>query len=173
MKKEGTLKLKKGGLDTIIAYIVVMLPLFYVLVYMVATIYHFSVQQYMNQVVKEACVMASTYGAITDSHENYIYTKLARALDNDGDGRADVNITYYKRAFDEKNGIVGTISGPSNTRPGVSKGDIIGIYVQSTKPSLLGTVGNFSVFMFGRGGKEKDLLKYTAYREEIIRNEHP
>ena len=50
---EKALKLKKGGLDTIIAYIVVMLPLLYVLVYIIATIYHFSVQMYMNQVVKE------------------------------------------------------------------------------------------------------------------------
>ena len=71
--KEHTLKIKKGGVDTIVAYIVVMLPLLYVLIYMVATIYHFSVQTYMNQVVKEAAVMASTYGTITDKHENYIH----------------------------------------------------------------------------------------------------
>jgi hypothetical protein len=171
MKKEASLKLKKGGLDTIVAYIVVMLPLFYVLVYMIATIYHFSVQQYMNQVVKEACVMASTYGAITEGHENYIYSKLAKALDDDKDGKADVTITYYRRPFDESTGVVGNISDGSSARPGVNKGDIIGIYVQSKKPSLLGTVGNFNVFMFGRGND--NLLKYTAYREEIIRNEHP
>ena len=173
MKKEASLKLKKGGLDTIVAYIVVMLPLFYVLVYMIATIYHFSVQQYMNQVVKEACVMASTYGAITEGHENYIYSKLAKALDDDKDGKADVSITYYIRSFDEKSGIVGNISDGSSSIPGVKKGDIIGIYVQSKNPSLLGTVGNFNVFMFGRGNKKGDLLKYASYREEIIRNEHP
>ena len=169
MKKEGTRKLKKGGLDTIIAYIVVMLPLFYVLVYMIATIYHFSVQQYMNQVVKEACVMASTYGEITTSHSGYICSKLAKALDDDKDGDADVSITYYVRRFDPDTGVVGPISDGSSTIPSVKKGDIIGIYVQSIKPSLLGTVGNFNVFMFGRG--KTDLLKYSAYREEIIRNE--
>lgn len=169
MKKEGMLKLKKGGLDTIVAYIVVMLPLFYVLVYMIATIYHFSVQQYMNQVVKEACVMASTYGEITSSHSNYIYSKLAKALDDDNDGDADVTITYYVRSFDPDTGIVGAISDGSSAIPSVKKGDIIGIYVQSIEPSLLGTVGNFNVFMFGR--EENNLLKYTAYREEIIRNE--
>lgn len=172
MKKEASLKLKKGGLDTIVAYIVVMLPLFYVLVYMIATIYHFSVQQYMNQVVKEACVMASTYGEITTSHSGYIYSKLAKALDDDKDGSADVTITYYVRRFDEKTGIVGDIT-CSDGIPSVKKGDIIGIYVQSKNPSLLGTVGNFNVFMFGRGNKKEDLLKYTSYREEIIRNEKP
>ena len=171
MKKEASLKLKKGGLDTIVAYIVVMLPLFYVLVYMIATIYHFSVQQYMNQVVKEACVMASTYGGITQGHEDYIYGKLAKALDDDKDGKADIRITYYIRPFNEDSGIVGNISDGSASRPDVKKGDIIGIYVQSIKPSLLGTVGNFNVFMFGRGND--NLLKYTSYREEIIRNEHP
>ena len=171
MKKEGTLKLKKGGLDTIIAYIVVMLPLFYVLVYMIATIYHFSVQQYMNQVVKEACVMASTYGGITTRHTDYIYSKLARALDDDGDGKADISIKYYKREFFPDDGVVSSDIVGYDGIPGVKKGDIIGIYVQSNKPSLLGTVGNFTVFMFGRGNT--DLLKYTAYREEIIRNEAP
>ena len=169
MRKEAPLKLKKGGLDTIVAYIVVMLPLFYVLVYMIATIYHFSVQQYMNQVVKEACVMASTYGEITSGHSNYIYSKLAKALDDNKDGKADVNITYYVRSFNPNTGIVGEISDGSSVPPTVKKGDIIGIYVQSIKPSLLGTVGNFNVFMVGPGNN--NLLKYTSYREEIIRNE--
>ena len=170
MKKEGTLTLKKGGLDTIIAYIVVMLPLFYVLVYMIATIYHFSVQQYMNQVVKEACVMASTYGKITDKHEEYIYEKLANALDDNG-GRADVTITYYLRSFDPSDGVVDSIVKCEGIPSLVKKGDIIGIYVQSNNPSLLGTVGNFNVFMFGRNIAKDKLLKYSAYREEIIRNE--
>ena len=77
---EKALKLKKGGLDTIIAYIVVMLPLLYVLVYIIATIYHFSVQMYMNQVVKEATVMASTYGALTTEHAKYIEGNLDEIL---------------------------------------------------------------------------------------------
>lgn len=161
-----TLKLKKGGLDTIIAYIVVMLPLLYVLVYMIATIYHFSVQMYMNQVVKEAAVMISTYGDVTESHSNYIRDKLSGILDND-----TVTIEYYVRAFNEKSGVVGTITGPyTDLTANVKKADIIGIYVQSNKPSILGNVSNFSFF---GGGSDDNNLYYTSYREEIIRNEHP
>ena len=169
MKKEGTLKLKKGGLDTIIAYIVVMLPLFYVLVYMIATIYHFSVQQYMNQVVKEACIMASTYGGVTTKHTDYIYGKLEKIASNKKKVRDEFSVSYYVRSFDYGSGVVSKDLVPATGIPDVKKGDIIGIYVQSRDPSLLGTVGNFNVFMFGRG--KTDLLKYTAYREEIIRNE--
>ena len=165
---EKDLKLKKGGLDTIIAYIVVMLPLLYVLVYIIATIYHFSVQMYMNQVVKEATVMASTYGAITDNHEKYIEEKLKNVLDKDEHGNV-CEIEYYVRRFDDGNGVVGPVE-PCPARPTVKKADIIGIYVKSTKPSVLGSVSAFSVF--GNSSDENNLY-YTSYREEIIRNEHP
>ena len=97
---EKALKLKKGGLDTIIAYIVVMLPLLYVLVYIIATIYHFSVQMYMNQVVKEATVMASTYGAITANHEKYIEEKLKNVLDKDE--QLEEEIKQLKQQIDTK-----------------------------------------------------------------------
>lgn len=167
--KQNPLKLKKGGLDTIVAYIVVMLPLLYVLVYMVATLYHFSVQQYMNQVVKEATVMASTYGAVTTSHEEYIKNKLASVLGTDKDSDANCTIKYYVRVFNESTGVVGEISEPYSAIPSVKKGDIIGIYVQSNEPSLLGTVSSFNVF----SADSESSLKYTAYREEIIRNEKP
>ena len=71
-----TIKVKKGGIDSIIAFIVVLLPLVYVLIFMVATLYHFAVQMYLNQVVKETLVMASTYGTVTKSMENYMVEKL-------------------------------------------------------------------------------------------------
>lgn len=165
--REKALKLNKGGLDTIIAYIVVMLPLLYVLVYMIATIYHFSVQMYMNQVVKEAAVMISTYGDVTTSHSDYIKDKLSGVLDSDD----NVTIEYYVRPFNEGNGVVGTITGPYTAQNvSVNKADIIGIYVQSNKPSILGNVASFSIF--GNSSNESDLY-YTSYREEIIRNEHP
>jgi len=166
MKKDAV-KLKKGGLDTIIAYIVVMLPLLYVLIYMVATIYHFSVQMYMNQVVKEAAVMASTYGEVTDKHEQYIKEKLKDVLGEDKNG-TKCSIEYYVRSFDEKNGIVGEISGPSLSRPYVEKADILGIRVQSTEDSLMETVTTFNIF---NTNPTTTGLKYTSYREEIIRNE--
>ncbi len=178
MKKEGTLKLKKGGLDTIVAYIVVMLPLFYVLVYIIATIYHFSVQQYMNQVVKEACVMASTYGTITTKHTDYIYGKLAKISSDKSESKAreEFYVTYYIRSFryeGDNAGTVGPLQPLTSFDSSIKKGDIIGIYVQSKNPSLLGTVGDFNVFMVGRNGDRDKLLKYTAYREEIIRNDKP
>lgn len=159
-------KIKRGGLDTIIAYIVVMLPLLYVLVYMIATIYHFSVQMYMNQVVKEAAVMISTYGDVTENHSNYIKEKLNGIIDND-----TVTIDYYVRPFNEDTGVVGNLTGPYTDRTvRVEKADIIGIYVQSNKPSILGSVASFSIF--GNSSNESDLY-YSSYREEIIRNEHP
>lgn len=172
MVKGDTLKIKKGGLDTIIAYIVVMLPLLYVLVYMVATIYHFSVQTYMSQVVKEATVMASTYGNVTTSHGDYIASKLSDVLGTDEDGDTKCSISYYIRRFDENTGTMKSIEGPFASPSGmnVKKADIIGIYVESTEPSMLGNVSNFSVF---GGTKDKNKLYYTSYREEIIRNERP
>lgn len=166
---EKALKLKKGGLDTIIAYIVVMLPLLYVLVYIIATIYHFSVQMYMNQVVKEATVMASTYGEVTTGHADYIEEKLKNILDKDDHGNV-CRIEYYVRPFDENSGVVGAVLGPYDTIPTVKKADIIGIYVTSIKPSILGNVSSFSLF---GGGSDTNNLYYTSYREEIIRNEHP
>jgi len=172
-------KLKKGGLDTIIAYIVVSLPLFYVLIYMVATIYHFSVQMYLSQVVKEATVMASTYGAITPQHEQYIKDKLKDVLGQDDEGETKVVIEYYVKEFieegEEKNseeiaGTVRPIAGPFTDIPTVGKADIIGISVESKEASMLGNVSAFN--MFGTGSEEAK-LKYSAYREEIIRNERP
>lgn len=166
--KEGTIKLKKGGIDTIVAYIVVMLPLLYVVVYMVATIYHFSVQTYMNQVVKEATMMASTYGKVTQDHADYITGKLADIL-----GEHGCTIEYYKKEFNTSTGVVGTLNGPyaSPTEMGeVGKADIIGIYVQSVDNSILDSVTSFNVF----GGDDIEQgLKYSAYREEIVRNERP
>lgn len=165
--KEAASKLKKGGLDTIVAYIVVMLPLLYVVIYMVATIYHFSVQTYMNQVVKEATMMASTYGEVTDAHESYIRGKLSDVLGENG-----CTIEYYHKAFNDNTGIVGSLTGPysSPDSMAVGKADIIGIYVKSVDNSILDTVTAFNAF----GDSANELgLKYSAYREEIIRNERP
>ena len=179
--KELVFKMKKGGLDTIVAYIVVILPLLYVLIYMVATIYHFSVQTYMGQVVKEATVMVSTYGDITPRHEDYIYGKLKSVL-RLGDDKDGLIINYYVKKFNEGTGIVGAI----NTEPydlsdvsgKLDKADIIGIQVISEKNSILHSVTSFSAFGVGENGTKYEgaenpnkSLKYTAYREEIIRNE--
>jgi len=170
MKKDAV-KLKKGGLDTIIAYIVVMLPLLYVLIYMVATIYHFSVQTYLNQVVKEAVVMASTFGEITsggeNTHEGYIQRKLKDVFDEDDDGNY-CEIKYYVKEYDDDEGVVSSeLKEYTPNSGGLNKGDLIGIQVKSVMPSMLGNVANFSFFGSGAGVS----LKYTSYREEIVRNE--
>lgn len=175
--KEGTLKLKKGGMDTIVAYIVVMLPLLYVVVYMVATIYHFSVQTYMNQVVKEATMMASAHGTITDKHREYIQTKLADVLKADNPENT-CTIKYYIKKFDPSQGVVSAnfldVDGKSTFTlegdPRIEKTDIIGIYVESTKVSILDRVTSFNFF----GGNSGETgLKYSAYKEEIVRNANP
>ena len=167
--RENKLKLKKGGLDTIVAYIVVMLPLFYVVVYMVATIYHFSVQTYMSQVIKEATVMVSTFGDLTTDHETYINSKLANVLGKTKkDNENNWEIKYYLRDFDNEKGIPGELYQINIGTSNIDKADIIGIQVTSVDESLLGKVGSFNIF----GGNDKvGGLYYTAYREEIIRNE--
>jgi len=167
--------MKKGGLDTIVAYIVVMIPLLYVLIYMVATIYHYSVQMYMNQVVKEAAVMASTYGGITEAHENYITGKLKDVLGVDSEGNTKCEIIYYKRTFSETDGTVGKISDPipDVKDVGAKKADIIGIQVISKDPSILDAVTAFGMLSGSNSVYDEGRLKYSSYREEIIRNERP
>lgn len=165
-----TIKVKKGGIDSIVAFIVVLLPLVYVLIFMVATLYHFSVQMYLNQVVKETLVMASTYGTVTSSMHNNIKTKVNGIMDLE---ESD-SIVYYVRKFDKTNGEVGSltkIENPVFPISGIEKADLLGIYVQSDEPSLLGTVSKFNIF--GANNGDESTLKYSAYREEIIRNDPP
>lgn len=166
-----TIKVKKGGIDSIIAFIVVLLPLVYVLIFMVATLYHFAVQMYLNQVVKETLVMASTYGTMTQDMENYLVGKLDGIIEFD-ENRGSIH--YYIRAFDEENGKPGArteVQLPEGGEiSGIQKADLFSIYVESTEPSLLATVSNFNIFG-ANDAETDDSLKYSAYREEIIRND--
>ena len=166
-----TMKLKKGGLDTIIAFIVILLPLVYILIYMVATLYHFSVQMYLNQVVKETLVMASTYGTVTQAmHDN-----LSKKLEGIMSLEEEDSIVYYVRKFDLVNGDVGErkkIENPEFPIKDLGKADLLGIYVQSDEPSLLATVSNFNILGTELEG-DANALRYSAYREEIIRNDDP
>ena len=165
-----TIKVKKGGIDSIIAFIVVLLPLVYVLIFMVATLYHFAVQMYLNQVVKETLVMASTYGTVTKSMEDYMVTKLNGIITFEEDRS---NIHYYIRKFDKDAGTPGALAEVNISGshiPGIGKADLLSIQVSSKEPSLLATVSNFNIF--GANTDETDdSLKYSAYREEIIRND--
>ena len=119
--------------------------------------------------------MASTYGTLTTEHRDYIQGKLANVLEEDENGQI-CTVEYYRKAFDENTGIVDPEfdnGSPYATPPTnvIDKADIIGIYVESTKESLLGSVSSFSVF--GNSATGGSGLKYTSYREEIIRNENP
>ena len=169
------IKIKKGGIDSIIAFIVILLPLVYVLIYMVAILYHFSVQMYLNQVVKETLVMASTYGDCTSTMERYLVDKAKNVIDG------NVEVKYYVREFDQRNGMPlapkeakingGSLKYVSTDGMTVSlkKADLLGIQVVSEELSLLATVSNFNIF----GGLDEGdaQLKYSSYREEIIRND--
>jgi len=175
-------KAVRGGIDTILAYIVVMIPLVYVLVFMIATIYHYSVQMSVNQTVKETLVMVSTYGAPTESMvREYLKGQLqkvvpgdwkaqfyVRELNDDGEVKAPVPATYNSGANPTQR-ISYTPEGGGPIQY-LQKGDLLGLKVTSMNRSVLGTVSTFSVFNSARN--EKDLY-YTSYREEIIRNEAP
>jgi len=170
-------KLKRGGMDTIVAYIVVMIPLVYVLVFMIATLYHYTIQMSINQTVKETLVMASSYGTVTTSIENYLVTETEQMLRGD-----QIRIQYFVRELDSNGTVLDLVpatfndqnvtflSKEDNKTHTLEKGDLLGIAVESVKPSVLGTVSQFSVF---NSSVSEGQLKYSAYREEIIRNEAP
>lgn len=167
-------KLKKGGIDTIIAYIVVVLPLVYILAFIIAIIYHFSVQGYIAQIAKELAISASTHGEITDPMKERVYERLER-LD-----LGDFKIAIMARDYDEENNefdtpknLTGTTSDPyipcrSIPNLGAShfnQKDTIAVYIRSDADSLLATVANFGLF----GGGTTSELKYSTFREEIVR----
>ena len=185
MKKSNLLK--KGGIDTILAYIVVSIPLFYVLIFMIATLYHFSVQMHINQTLKETLIMASSYGQLTEGMLDYLFENISnvgdddmtwnlrigvRGIDNDG------NITpitiYPNNSGDFYTGIssgsVGINLSMFDNPTNLNKGDLLSVELVSNKPSLLGKLSRFSVF--GSPSDDSDLY-YSSYREEIIANVNP
>lgn len=172
-------KLQKGGIDTIIAYIVVMIPLVYVLVFMIATLYHYTIQMSINQTVKETLVMASSYGTLTKSMDEHLVKKINKMLVKPG-----VRVQYFIRelddngnvqdlvqaTFDDANNVITFNSRTDGKVATMEKGDLLGISVESVETSVLGSVSTFSVFQSATSTKQ---LKYSAYREEIIRNDAP
>ena len=187
MKKSKVLK--KGGIDTILAYIVVSIPLFSVLIFVIATLYHFSVQMHVNQTVKETLIMASSYGTLTSGMVDYLFESIdnvdttwkirvgRRSITEDGE------ITDYKiwpesgEYYTNISGDGGSLSlfldvhnGPStDSEDRIKKGDLLSIELISEKPSLLGNVANFSAF----GSDGSSNLVYSSYREEIMTNVNP
>lgn len=185
--------LKKGGIDTILAYIVVAVPLFYVLIFMITTLYHFSIQMHLNQTLKETLILASSYGTLTNGMMDYLCKNISNAGASDwevkiavrrlNDDGKDFTTDYYPDLYspatitinsksdynyDEVSSIINTLNNPSNIE--IKKGDLLAIEITSKKESLLGKISKFSIF--GTANSHDDLY-YSAYREEIIANEHP
>ena len=161
-------KLKKGGIDTIIAYIVVILPLVYILAFIIAIIYHFSVQGYVAQVAKELAISASTYGEITKPMKERVFDRL-EGLDL-GTFEIAIKVRDYDEEDNEFNNpsvsyiamsSANDIPSPSNLK----QKNTVAVYLRSKSDSLLATVANFG--LFGGGGTSE--LKYSAFREEIVR----
>lgn len=183
------LHIKKGGIDNILAYIVVSIPLIYLLIMMIGTLYHYAVQSYIAQAVEDTVNNASAYGTLTEAMvnelnsklttitgDNYIkYTLVRKRYDRNTDDYEtrtleNGNTTALKDRIREEEDIDGVIdfSGePVTTRSTYfRKGDIIALQITSRKQSLLSTISNFGLFDVG-GGSE---MYYTAYKEDIIRN---
>ncbi|MBQ7667702.1 MAG: hypothetical protein IJS47_00030 [Clostridia bacterium] len=181
--------LKKGGIDTILAYIVVAVPLFYVLVFMITTLYHFSIQMHLNQTLKETLILASSYGTLTNGMMDYLCENIASLPESDWDIRiavrrltdegndfytaSDYTTTMevrdkYDMDYDNVSDIIDNHFNNS-TNPELKKGDLLAIEIISQHDALLGKISEFSIF----GGSTGSSLKYSAYREEIIANDHP
>jgi len=164
--KKNMNRLRIGGIDNILAYIVVSIPLIYLLIMMIGTLYHYAVQSYISQIVKETVTNASAYGGLT--------SQMIKAADDSLTGITNSSIKYnvvvkryvdgsgYTTVYDET--FDSTVLWSNGD---LHKGDIIGIQVESEKPSMLGTISNFSLF----GSVGTTDMHYSGYREDIIRNE--
>lgn len=174
-------KVKKGGIDTVVAYIVVALPLTYLLVFTIGIIYHFSVQSYVSQVAKELAITAGTHGQLTSKMIERANLKLSN-LDV-GDFQIAIKVKEYDvdtNSFSEKRLNYGPINYDSHvenlysastglTDNKLHQRDIIEIYLQSKDNSILASIANFG--MFGGGSGTESALKYSSFREEIVRND--
>lgn len=190
MKKEKVLK--RGGIDTILAYVVVSIPLFYVLIFMIATLYHFSVQMHLNQTLKETLIMASSYGRLTDGMMEYLFNSIKNVGDegttwkirfgvrsiNDAGNISDIDI-YPSAGFiggitsgdDIPYELENLLEDENGRLYNINKGDLLSIELVSEQPALLHTLSNFS--LFGGNAGSGTQLNYSSYREEIIANVNP
>lgn len=172
-------KLKKGGIDTVVAYIVVAIPLIYLIVFIIGIIYHFSIQSYVSQVAKELAITVGTHGKITSHMLDRANTRLSNL--NVGDFQIAIRVQEYNEtsnSFSEKKLLYGPIDYDSHvkklyTATGLTDNklhqkDIIGIYLTSESNSMLASISNFG--MFGGAGTASE-LKYSSFREEIVRND--
>ena len=167
-KKKNMNRLKIGGIDSILAYIVVSIPLIYILVFMIGTLYHYAVQSYIYQIVKETVTNASAYGGLTDAMISSADEKLRKITNS------TINYKVVVKRYDETrpNGYKEIYnedftSAALWSNADLYKGDIIGLQIESSDNSMLGSISNFS--LFGSAGSID--MHYSGYREDIIRNE--
>ena len=166
-KKKNMNRLKIGGIDSILAYIVVSIPLIYILVFMIGTLYHYAVQSYISQIVKETVTNASAYGGLTTTMVTQANNKLTNITGS------QINYTLVRKRYNpgtdsyvtEETNFTGAAYGRGENY--FQKGDIIALQVESVEQSMLGSISNFSLF----GSVGTTDMHYSGYREDIIRNE--
>lgn len=174
-------KLKKGGIDTVVAYIVVAIPLIYLIVFIIGIIYHFSIQSYVSQVAKEMAVSAGTHGKLTETMLDRAQGRLKNLDIKKEDGTVDEFLiavkvlrynddnsftTVYNDGYKSFSAIKSDIAGG---RISLKQKYIIEVYLTSESNSMLASISNFG--MFGSGGGAESELKYSSFREEIVRND--
>jgi len=181
--KKNMNRLRIGGIDNILAYIVVSIPLMYLLIMMIGTLYHYAVQSYIAQAVEDTLNNASAYGTLTEKmidelagklritgDNNIKYTLVRKRYNRDTDSYevGGLNVLENGTLTQLKNraAITEDIPGSDVDSTYFRKGDIIALQITSTDQSLLGTISNFSIFGGGGGSN----IHYTAYKEDIIRN---
>ena len=182
-------KLKKGGIDTVVAYIVVAIPLIYLIVFIIGIIYHFSIQSYLSQVAKELAISAGTHGKLTETMLDRAEFRLRNLDIKKEDGTVDrfeIAVKVLKYENESNSFSTGYASGTASDRYvsfgqirnaitasppqiALNKKDIIEVYLTSESNSMLASISNFG--MFGSGGGAESELKYSSFREEIVRND--
>ena len=146
------------------------------LAFIIGIIYHFSVQSYIAQVAKELAISASTHGEITKPMKERVTSRL-NALDigefeiaikireyKEGTNAAGEPIFYFDNPITYGWNPITNI--PTLTSNELKQKSTVAIYLRSDEPSLLATVANFG--LFGGVGTTSN-LKYSAFREEIVR----
>ena len=177
--KKNMNRLRIGGIDNILAYIVVSIPLIYLLIMMIGTLYHYAVQSYIAQAVEDTVNNASAYGTLTTAMINELdsklritggsvkYTLVRKRYNRDTDDYTDRSLV--DGTVSQLRGRASTtelIDGTTKRSTYFRKGDIIALQITSRNESLLSTISKFS--LFGSGGGSN--MYYTAYKEDIIRN---
>ena len=171
---------KKGGIDTIVAYIVCSLPLIYILIFLISIFIHFTVQMYIGQVLKEALVLTTTKGELSedillwmDENLNRVgdYQYLIKRVKYDTETSTFLEPEYSSSAGDGLDILNGEVPpalvwSPEYPERRLSKGDVIAIRIKSKEPSLMSRISNFSIL--GGAKPVSSDAYYFSTREGVV-----